>query len=134
MQTQPAVDGGALPNYAPRSMTARLLIVFALVSSLLAGSVSSANCQPAKAAEADCQCCAPAEKSCCNMAAKPKCKIPPAPDRAAQPDFKPLASPLLFSVGEIRFFTPTIFFFHVAQNSAQIPSPPPLELNCIRLI
>jgi hypothetical protein len=68
------------------------------------------------------------------MAAQPKCEIPSAPDRAAQPDFKPLASPLLFSVGEIRFFTPVNFFSVVAQNSAQIPSPPPLELNCIRLI
>lgn len=114
-------------------MIVRLLTVFALMSSLLVNPVSSADCQPV-AAKTACACCASAKKSCCNMAAKPHCEIPLAPDRTAQSDSKPLASPLLFSTGTIRFFTPHIFFSSVAKSIAQIPSPPPLALNCIRLI
>ena len=114
-------------------MSTRLIIVLVMLAGLLAGPGTLAFCPSPKAPKACCKCCAAAQKPC-GMAAKTGCEIPVPQDRTAQADSKPLATPQIVAVATIRFFAPVDSFSFQSQKVAQIPSPPPLALNCIRLI
>jgi hypothetical protein len=113
-------------------MYARLVIALALISGLMAGPVALASCPP-KVQKACCKCCANAAKPC-GMTAKTDCNLPLPNDQATQSDSKPMTTPQVVAMGEIQFFSPAGFPAYLQKNSTQIPSPPLLALNCIRLI
>jgi len=115
-------------------MRARLIIVLALVAGLLAGQGARAFCPPPTVQKACCCRCCEKSKQPCGMAAKARCEIPVAQDRTAQPDSKPVPAPQVVAFATIRSISPLdSSSFHIT-NVEQIPSPPPLALNCIRLI
>jgi len=114
-------------------MRVRLAIVLALLSALLAGPSFSVEC-PAKVSKPVCHCCNKVSHCCGGMSAQSECAVPVPHDRAAQLHLKPVCSPVLFSTGNICFFVQDHFFPQFSKSVEVVYSPPPLELNCIRLI
>jgi hypothetical protein len=118
-------------------MITRFLIALIIVAGLLGVPAMQANCPVKVSKKSSCPCCqTSAARSCCGTAMESRCGSIPLQqeDRASQSDIKPAITPSLFSVGEITFFAPAAYFPSVVENVREIPSPPLLELNCIRLI
>lgn len=113
---------------------ARWILILALLASFLAMPIASAGCK-VKVVRKTCHCCAgKAVDSCCGSSGKPECNSAQPVDRSVQGISKIHVAPFVFTIAEIDFPADRPVHFTFSKTVAEIPSPPPLELNCIRLI
>jgi len=114
-------------------MKARFILVLILVAGLLAGPGAGAFCPVPTVRKACCKCCETSGKPC-GMATQPKCATPVLLDGVVQSDSNPVSAPQPVAILPFIQFSAFDSGVRYPEKAELIPGPPPLELNCIRLI
>jgi hypothetical protein len=114
-------------------MKLRFIVEVILLASFLGGPKVFGEC-PVRLKKVHCSCCASTTSSCCKKTLQSQCGIPQLLDRCAPTDSKSPVATQFAAVFEILFFPQVHFYSSISRFVEQIPSPPPREMNCIRLI
>jgi hypothetical protein len=111
------------------------LIMFAAMASFLAAPMAVTDCAGKVSKSMACACCAHEVAGNCGNAGKAPCNpAPPSVDRTIHQTDRSVIAAVLFSLGELQPVALTSHFVSESRGLEPIPSPPPLSLNCIRLI